>query len=199
MIVPAYPAFNVYSGVARNMTALGPVCVATAVNDVPGWDVKVIDENNYRRKAPRGSDGLPDHGVLQRIRPADAVGLYGGLTSTIPRLLRVASFYQGLGVPTIAGGQHFVDESVDEALRGGVDYVVGGEGEEVIKELLEVLDGTRRKETSAVSPTWTGTAGSDSQRATTWRTWTGCPCPTSPCSATLRSAYTRSAVSGAAA
>ena len=146
MIVPAYPAFNVYSGVARNMTALGPVCVATAVNDVPGWDVEVIDENNYRRKAPRDSDGLPDHSVLQKIRPADAVGLYGGLTSTIPRLLRVASFYQGLGVPTIAGGQHFVDENIDEALRGGVDYVVGGEGEEVIKELLEVLDGTRRKE-----------------------------------------------------
>jgi len=146
MIVPAYPAFNVYSGVARRMTALGPICVATAVNDVPGWDVEVIDENNYRRKAPRDSEGLPDHSVLQKIRPADAVGLYGGLTSTIPRLLRVASFYRGLGVPTIAGGQHFVDENIDEALRGGVDYVVGGEGEEVIKELLEVLDGTRRKE-----------------------------------------------------
>jgi len=146
MIVPAYPAFNVYSGVARNMTALGPVCVATAVGDVPGWDVEVIDENNYRRKAPRDDDGLPDHSVLQKIRPADAVGLYGGLTSTIPRLLQVASYYQGLGVPTVAGGQHFVDENINEALRNGVDYVVGGEGEEVIKELLAVFDGTRRQE-----------------------------------------------------
>lgn len=146
MIVPAYPAFNVYSGVAQEMTALGPICVATAVNDVEGWDVEVIDENNYRRKAPRGADGLPDHDALQRIRPADAVGLYGGLTSTIPRLLQVASYYQGLGVPTIAGGQHFVDETIDEALRNGVDFVVGGEGEDVIKELLEVFDGTRRKE-----------------------------------------------------
>jgi len=146
MVVPAYPAFNVYSGVARSMTALGPVCVATAVNDVPGWDVEVIDENNYRRKAPRGDDGLPDHGALQRIRPADAVGLYGGLTSTIPRLVQVASYYQGLGVPTIAGGQHFVDQNIEEALRSGVDYVVGGEGEETIKELLEVIDGTRAKE-----------------------------------------------------
>ncbi|MHC5035175.1 MAG: B12-binding domain-containing radical SAM protein, partial [Planctomycetota bacterium] len=146
MVVPAYPAFNVYSGVARHMTALGPICVATAVNDVPRWDVEVIDENNYRRQAPRDADGLPDHSVLQKIRPADAVGLYGGLTSTIPRLLRVASYYQGLGVPTIAGGQHFVDGNIDEALRNGVDYVVGGEGEEIIRELLEVFDGTRAKE-----------------------------------------------------
>ena len=146
MVVPAYPAFNIYSGVARRMTALGPICVATAVNDVEGWDVEVIDENNYCRRAPRDADGLPDHGVLQKIRPADAVGLYGGLTSTIPRLLRVASYYQGLGVPTIAGGQHFAEENVAEALRGGVDYVVGGEGEEVIKELLEVLDGARGRE-----------------------------------------------------
>ncbi len=128
------------------MTALGPICVATAVNDVEGWDVEVIDENNYRRGAPHDADGLPDHSVLQRIRPADAVGLYGGLTSTIPRLLRVASYYHGLGVPTIAGGQHFVDENVAEALQNGVDYVAGGEGEEVIKELIEVLDGARRRE-----------------------------------------------------
>jgi len=128
------------------MTALGPICVATAVNDVEGWDAEVIDENNYRRGAPCDADGLPDHSVLQRIRPADAVGFYGGLTSTIPRLLQVASYYQSLGVPTIAGGQHFVDENVDEALRNGVDYVVGGEGEEVIKELIEVLDGTRPRE-----------------------------------------------------
>ncbi len=146
MVIPAYPAFNVYSGVARKMTALGPVCVATAVNDVPGWDVEVIDENNYRRKAPRDDDGLPDHGALQKMRPADAVGLYGGLTSTIPRLLEVASYYHGLGVPTIAGGQHFVEESIEEALGNGVDFIVVGEGEEVIGELLAFLDGSGRLE-----------------------------------------------------
>ena len=146
MIIPAYPAFNIYSGVARKMTALGPVCVATAVNDIEAWDVEVIDENNYRRGAPRDANGLPDHSVLQRMRPADAVGLYGGLTSTIPRLLQLAAYYQGLGVPTIAGGQHFVDENIEEALSNGVDFVVSGEGEEIIKELLAFLDGSRRLE-----------------------------------------------------
>jgi radical SAM superfamily enzyme YgiQ (UPF0313 family) len=149
MIVPAYPAFNIYSGIAGQMTALGPVCVATAVNDVPGWDVEIIDENNYRRGAPRDAAGLPDHAALQQSRPADAVGLYGGLTSTVPRLLRIASFYHEQGVPTIAGGQHFVDENVDEALENGVDFVVEGEGEEAIKELLACVDG--REERSDVA------------------------------------------------
>ena len=49
IICPAYPAFNIYSRPAKVMTALGPVCVATAVQDIPGWDAEVIDENNYRR------------------------------------------------------------------------------------------------------------------------------------------------------
>lgn len=147
MVIPAYPAFNIYSGVADKMTALGPLYVATALRDVKGWDVEVIDENNYRRGGPRGADGMPDHAALQRLRPADAVGLYGGLTSTVPRLLQVASYYRAQTVPTIAGGQHFAPETTAEALRQGVDFVVRGEGEEAIKDLLGVIEGRRRSET----------------------------------------------------
>ena len=44
IIDPAYPAFNVYSFSARRTTPLGPVCVATAANEMEGWDVEVIDE-----------------------------------------------------------------------------------------------------------------------------------------------------------
>ena len=90
--------------------------------------------------------GMPDHKRLQEERPADLVGLYGGLTSTIPRLYEIARFYRGLGVPTIAGGQHFVDENIPEALENGVDIVVIGEGEETIKELIRSFDGGLRKE-----------------------------------------------------
>jgi len=135
MVCPAYPAFNVYSRPARVMTALGPICVATAVHEIPGWDVEVIDENNYRR-GPRGPDGLVDHAALQQARPADVVGLYGGLTSTAPRLYDVARLYGRLGVPTIAGGQHFVGDNIEQALESGVDVVVRGEGEQAIGELL---------------------------------------------------------------
>jgi radical SAM superfamily enzyme YgiQ (UPF0313 family) len=117
------------------MTALGPVCVATAANDIPGWDVEVIDENNYRR-GPVDESGRPDHTALQQARPADVVGLYGGLTSTIPRLFEIARLYKTLGVRTIAGGQHFVEDNIEEALCNGIDIVVVGEGDKTIGELL---------------------------------------------------------------
>ena len=139
IICPAYPAFNIYSRPAKTMTALGPVCVATAVQDIPGWDAEVIDENNYRRGL-MDAQGHPDHEAMQRARPADIVGLYGGLTSTIPRLFEIARLYKALGTRIIAGGSHFVAGNVEPALRNGVDVVVLGEGEQTIVELLACFD-----------------------------------------------------------
>jgi radical SAM superfamily enzyme YgiQ (UPF0313 family) len=105
------------------------------------WDVEVIDENNLRRHGPRSESGGADHEFLQQQRPADVVGFYGGLTSTIPRLYEVARFYKNKGATTIAGGQHFVKDNIAEALSFGIDYVVIGEGEETIKELLQAIEG----------------------------------------------------------
>ena len=145
IVIPGYPAFNIYSRVARITTALGPVSVATSVHEMEGWDVEVIDENNYGRSAPKDEAGLPDHEALQRLRPADVVGFYGGLSSTIPRLYAIARFYQGKHIPTIAGGQHFLEENIMEGLRNGIDVIVVGEGEETIKELLYAFEGKRPK------------------------------------------------------
>ena len=141
MIVPAFPAFNIYSHIARRTTALGPVCVASAVNEMPGWDAEVIDENNLGRYGPRSATRGADHDVLQAQRPADVVGFYGGLTSTVPRLYELARYYHRQGVVTIAGGQHFVGDNIAEALASGIDYVVLGEGEQTIRELLPALRG----------------------------------------------------------
>jgi radical SAM superfamily enzyme YgiQ (UPF0313 family) len=149
IIIPAYPAFNIYSRVARATTALGPVTVATAAREMEGWDVEVIDENNYQRSGPVTAAGLPDHEALQQLRPADLVGLYGGLTSTIPRLYELARFYRERSVPTVAGGQHFVEENIAEGLQNGVDVVVRGEGEEALKELLQALEGRLSRENIA--------------------------------------------------
>jgi radical SAM superfamily enzyme YgiQ (UPF0313 family) len=142
-VVPAFPAFNIYSRIAKRTTALGPICVASAAKELEGWDVEVIDENNLGRYGPRSPLGGADHERLQDHRPADVVGFYGGLTSTIPRLYKVARFYQQKGVVTVAGGQHFVEENVPEALSSGIDYVVKGEAEEPIKELLRALEQER--------------------------------------------------------
>ena len=139
MIVPAFPAFNTYSRIARRTTALGPVCVATVISKTDGWDVEVIDENNCRRFCPKDDAGRPDHSTLQTIRCADVVGLYGGLSSTIPRLYELARFYKEKGVTTIAGGQHFIGENIREALDNGIDFVVVGEGEDTVRELLTLV------------------------------------------------------------
>jgi radical SAM superfamily enzyme YgiQ (UPF0313 family) len=106
-----------------------------------GWDAEVIDENNLRRYGPRSESGGADHEFLQRQRPADVVGFYGGLTSTIPRLYEIARFYKDKGAVTVAGGQHFVQGNIAEALSRGIDYVVIGEGEQTIRELLQAIEG----------------------------------------------------------
>ena len=139
IVIPAYPTFNIYSRVARRTTALGPVCVATAVSRMDRWDAEVIDENNLGRYGPKDASGAADHCTMQTQRPADVVGFYGGLTSTIPRLYELAQWYRRQGIITVAGGQHFADENVDEALSNGIDYVVFGEAEETMRELLEAL------------------------------------------------------------
>jgi radical SAM superfamily enzyme YgiQ (UPF0313 family) len=139
MIIPSYPTFNVYSRIARTTTALGPLMVATVVSRLRHWDVEVIDENNYRKLGPKDGRGMPDHGTLQAIRPADVVGLYGGLSSTIPRVNELARFYKDKGVTVIAGGQHYAGGNIRDALEKGVDFVVIGEGENTIQELLWVI------------------------------------------------------------
>ncbi len=139
IVVPAFATFNIYSSIAETTTALGPVCVATVVNKMENWDAEVIDENNLNLYGPRNPYRGADHEYLQTIRPADIAGFYGGLTSTIPRLYEVAKFYKKKGIPTFGGGQHFVDENLLEGLTSGLDYIILGEGEETVKELLTAL------------------------------------------------------------
>ena len=136
MVIPAFPAVNVYSGFAKRMTALGPLCIATVANKLEAWDVEVIDENNFRNTAVKTKDGVPDHQKIQQMRPADVVGFYGGLSSTIPRLYKISNLYKSMGCTTIAGGQHFVNDTMDEAFDNGIDFVAEGEGEETIRDFL---------------------------------------------------------------
>jgi radical SAM superfamily enzyme YgiQ (UPF0313 family) len=139
LVIPRYPSVNIYTRIADKTTALGPMQVATLVSRVPGWDVEVIDENNYHRPGPIDSEGRPDHARLQSERPAVVVGFYGALTSTVPRVYQLAREYRRLGVATVGGGQH-LDKMPDEALNEGVDVVVHGEGEQTMVELLAALD-----------------------------------------------------------
>ncbi len=113
------------------MPPLGPLYVASAVRKAVGWEVEVIDENNWI--------GRGDHWALQARRPADVVGFYGGMTSAVPRLYRIARQYREMGVFTIAGGGH-VDCLQEEALTSGIDVVVNGEGELSTPDLLSAWE-----------------------------------------------------------
>jgi radical SAM superfamily enzyme YgiQ (UPF0313 family) len=138
-IIPGFPTFNVYSAIAKYTTALGPVLVASAAAQKIGWDVEIVDENNFHGHAPKDADGHPDHDYLQKIRPADVVAFYGGLTSTIPRLYELAKFYDDRDTVTVAGGQHFAGENIAEGLANHLDYLIIGEGEHAIGELMDAL------------------------------------------------------------
>jgi len=136
IIVPAYPKLNIYTNATDRMTALGPLCIATMAAKLSNWDVELIDENNCgSRFCPKTADGYPDHDELQRARPADVVGFYGSMSSSVPRLYQLAKNYKGLGVLTVAGGKH-IESLPDEALDNSIDIAVLGEGEETVKEIL---------------------------------------------------------------
>ena len=135
-IAPMFPALNVFTRYAKEITSLGLIMVATAANKLWGWRVEVIDENNYT--GPRDSNGLPDHRALQRENPASAVGFYCGLTSTMDRVFELAELYHSQGAVNIAGGWH-VRYCPEEALNKNIDIVVQGEGEQVIGCVLRAL------------------------------------------------------------
>lgn len=143
LIVPSFPSFNIYSAIAEITTALGPVVVATSANKLALWDVEIIDENNCRSKfCPHTPEGYPDYEALQKIRPADVIGLYGSLSSTIPRLFEIAAICKKMNLLTVAGGKH-VANLPGESLENNVDIVVFGDGEETIKDLLTAYEHKR--------------------------------------------------------
>lgn len=61
------------------------------------------------------------------------------ITATFPDALLVAEAAKGLGCTTVLGGVH-PTFMYAEALEAGVDYVVVGEGERTLVELLQTLD-----------------------------------------------------------
>lgn len=135
-IVPAFPEVNIFTRQAKKTTALGLIMVATVANKLWGWRVEVIDENNYR--GPRNSQDLPDHLALQEENPAQVVGFYCGLTSTMERVWELAEFYHREKVFTIAGGWH-AHYCPEETLKHNIDVVVHGDGEPVIQQILTFL------------------------------------------------------------
>jgi radical SAM superfamily enzyme YgiQ (UPF0313 family) len=123
-VEPKAPGFHIYS--KWSLPRLGAVFLATILKNL-GHDVKVyVEEIQKVDKAD--------------LYSADLVGI-STITSTAPRAYSMADGLRERGVPVVMGGAHptfLPDEALEHA-----DYVVRGEGEEAIVELLEAIDGKR--------------------------------------------------------
>lgn len=122
LIEPGPPGFHVYSFIRQ--VRLGLPLLGTLLRD-RGHDVRVYVE----------SLGEVD---WQRVEESDLVGI-STITSTAMKAYRYAERARRAGVPVVMGGPHVTFEA-KEALEFA-DYVVRGEGEDAILELVGQLEG----------------------------------------------------------
>jgi radical SAM superfamily enzyme YgiQ (UPF0313 family) len=94
----------------------------------------ILKGKGYNTKAFIEDISEPDWKELEK---ADLIGI-SSITSTAPRAFKLASRFRAKGIPIVMGGPHSTflpEESLQYA-----DYVVRGEGEETIVELVEHLE-----------------------------------------------------------
>jgi anaerobic magnesium-protoporphyrin IX monomethyl ester cyclase len=128
LIEPAPPGFHVYSLIKQ--VRLGLPLLGTLLRD-RGHEVHIFVE----------SLGEIDWDV---VVASDLVGI-STITSTAIKAYRYAERAREAGVWVAMGGPHVTFES-DEALEFA-DYIVRGEGEDAILELVELLGGRREADT----------------------------------------------------
>lgn len=121
LIEPRSPGYHVYSRVA--LPRLGLPLLGAMLKQ-RGCDVKVYNQ---------GITGVD----YEDMCSSDIVGI-STTTSTAPEAYRLADKARAAGVPVMLGGTH-VTFMADEALQHA-DYVVRGEGEYTLLELLDAMD-----------------------------------------------------------
>lgn len=94
----------------------------------------ILKEKGYNSKAFIEDISDPDWKELEN---ADLIGI-SSITSTAPRAFRLASKFRSKGIPIVMGGPH--STFLPEESLAYADYVVRGEGEETIVELIEHLE-----------------------------------------------------------
>ncbi len=121
-IEPRAPREHIFSRVV--IPRLGSLLLGTILQQ-QGREVKVVIEEM----------GTPDYSSLA-FQP-DLVCI-SSISSTAPRAYELADFYRERGVPVVLGGAHssfLPREGLEHA-----DYVICGEGEEALTELVQALE-----------------------------------------------------------
>lgn len=120
--------YHIYTRVV--IPRLGAILIGTILRDL-GYEVDVFIED---LKPPTDEELLS----------ADLVGI-STLTNTAPRAYEIADKVRAAGIPVVMGGFHptfLPDEALDHA-----DYVIRGEGEDAVVELMEAFQGDRELDT----------------------------------------------------
>ena len=115
------PGAHIYSKVA--LPRLGTILLAT-----------ILKNEGYNSKTFIEDIAEPDWNELEK---ADLIGI-SSITSTAPRAFDLAKRFRSKGISIVMGGPHSTflqEESLEYA-----DYVVRGEGEVTIVELIEHLN-----------------------------------------------------------
>src|SRR4030065_2596818 len=115
------PGVHIFS--RTPLPRLGAILLATILKN-RGYNTKVFIEDIAK----------PDWGLLE---DADIICL-SSMTSAAPRAYQLAKRFRDKGVPVVMGGPHSTFLPEESLLYA--DYVVRGEGEETIVELIEHLE-----------------------------------------------------------
>ncbi|OGD18392.1 MAG: radical SAM protein [Candidatus Aminicenantes bacterium RBG_16_63_16] len=121
LIEPKAPNLHIFS--QFTLPRLGTLILGTLMKG-RGWEVELFVEEI--RKI--------DYDL---VKGADLVGI-STITPTAPRAYAIADRIRDMGIPVILGGPHvtfLADEALDHA-----DYVVRGEGERPLAELVDALE-----------------------------------------------------------
>jgi anaerobic magnesium-protoporphyrin IX monomethyl ester cyclase len=127
LIEPAPPGFHVYSFIRQ--VRLGLPLLGRLLSDL-GHEVTIFVESLAEVD-------------WRRVAASDLVGI-STITSTAMKAYRYAERARAAGVPVVMGGPHVTFEA-EEALEFA-DYVVRGEGEDAILELVGMLEGAVKPE-----------------------------------------------------
>ncbi len=120
-IEPKAPGYHIYT--RWGLPRLGTIILGSILKN-HGYDVKVFVEEI----APID---------FEELFKADAVGI-STITSTAPRAFEIANQIRNAGIPVFMGGPH-VTFLPEEALKHA-DYVLRGEAEETILDIIKALE-----------------------------------------------------------
>ena len=118
---------NIYSKINANLPPLGLAYLAS-FGQKYGHQFEILDLN-FSKKEITGE-------VLKNF---DVIGITAD-TPRYPLALEIAQKVKSLGKTVVMGGYHVTFMDKDALAHGSVDYVVRGEGEEILTNLLNALE-----------------------------------------------------------